>query len=81
MGDGFEVLELVVEKESAAANKLIKELNKEKILPPDTRIMIVKRNSKIIIPEGETRIFVKDIVVVLSKREKVSEVSKIFGNV
>lgn len=81
LGDGFEVLELVVEKESAAANKLIKELNKEKILPPDTRIMIVKRNSKIIIPEGETRIFVKDIVVVLSKREKVSEVSKIFGNV
>ena len=78
LGDGFEVLELVVEKSSVVANKLIKELNKEKILPNDTRIVLIKRNNQVIIPDGETRVFVKDIVVVLSRRNKISIVSQIF---
>ncbi len=79
LGDGFEVLEMVVEEHSQIANKLIKELNKEKILPNETRIVLIKRNNQIIIPDGETRVFVKDIVVVLSKRNKVPEVSNLFG--
>lgn len=79
LGDGFEVLEMVVEKTSIIANKLIKELNKEKILPSDTRIILIKRNNQIIIPEGETRVFVKDIVVVLSRKNRISEVSDLFG--
>jgi trk system potassium uptake protein TrkA len=79
LGDGFEVLEMVVEDHSQIANKLIKELNKEKILPNDTRIVLIKRNNQIIIPDGETRVFVKDIVVVLSKRNRVTQVSNLFG--
>lgn len=79
LGDGFEVLEMVVEKESLIANKLIKELNKEKILPSDTRIVLIKRNNQIIIPEGETRVFIKDVVVVLSRKNRISEVSNLFG--
>lgn len=79
LGDGFEVLELIVRPESIVANKLIKELNKEKILPSDTRIILIKRNNQIIIPEGETRVFSNDVVVVLSRRNKVAEVSAIFG--
>lgn len=79
LGDGFEVLEMVVQEYSLIANKLIKELNKERILPSDTRIVLVKRNNQIIIPDGETRIFVNDVVVVLSKRNRVPEVSNLFG--
>lgn len=79
LGDGFEVLEMVVEKESLIANKLIKELNKEKILPSDTRIVLIKRNNQIIIPEGETRVFIKDVVVVLSRKNRIAEVSNLFG--
>ncbi len=78
LGDGFEVLEIIVEDESKIANKLIKELNKEKILPKDTRIIIIKRNNQIIIPDGETRIFKKDVVVVLTKKTRVSQVSELF---
>lgn len=78
LGDGFEVLEMVVEEHSKVANKLVKELNKERILPSDTRIVLIKRNNQIIIPDGEARVFVKDIVVVLSKRNKVPEVSNLF---
>ncbi|MFA7273091.1 MAG: TrkA family potassium uptake protein [Crocinitomicaceae bacterium] len=79
LGDGFEVLEMVVETESILVNKLIKELNKAKILPNDTRIILIKRNNQIIVPDGETRVFIKDIVVVLSKRNKVAQISQIFG--
>ncbi len=81
LGDGFELLELVVEKNSCVANKFIKDLNREKILPKDSSFILVKRNNQIIIPEGETRIFINDIVVVLSKKNNVGAVSKIFGNV
>ena len=80
LGDGFELLELVVEQKSCVANKFIKDLNKEKILPKESSFILVKRNNQIIIPEGETRIFVNDIVVVLSKKNNVGAVSKIFGN-
>lgn len=79
LGDDFEVLEMVVEDDSQIANKLIKELNKEKVLPKETRFVLIKRNNQIIIPDGETRIFIKDIVVVLSRRNRVPEVSNLFG--
>lgn len=79
LGDGFEVLEMVVGKTSALANKLIKEVNKIRVLPKDTRIILIKRNNHIIIPDGEARIFIHDIVVVLSTKDKVKEVSDIFG--
>jgi trk system potassium uptake protein len=79
LGDGFEVLEMIVHQNSIIANKLIKELNKERTLPKDSRIILLKRNNQIIIPEGETRIFVKDIVVVLSKKDRVSNLSELFG--
>lgn len=79
LGDGFEVLEMVVKENSQIANKLIKELKIEKILPSDALIILIKRNSQIIIPDGESRVFVKDIVVVLSKKNRVSVVSSLFG--
>lgn len=79
LGDGFEVLEMVVEHKAKINNKLIKDLAKEKVLPRDTRIILIKRNNQIIIPEGETRIFENDVVVVLSKSNKVTEVSNLFG--
>lgn len=79
LGDGFEVLEMVVEKDAAVSNKLIKELNKERTLPKDTRIILIKRKNQIIIPDGESRIFVKDVVVVLSKKSMVGEISDLFG--
>lgn len=79
LGDGYELLEIQVEKDAKIANRLIKELNKQKILPSDSRITLIKRNNQIIIPEGETKIEIKDIVVVLSQRSKVTEISSLFG--
>ncbi|HPG09648.1 MAG TPA: TrkA family potassium uptake protein [Saprospiraceae bacterium] len=78
LGHGFEVLEMVVQQHSMVANKLIKEINKAKKLPPETRIILIKRNNQIIIPDGESRVFVQDIVVVLSKKNKIAEVNSVF---
>ncbi|WP_322962841.1 potassium channel family protein [Psychroflexus montanilacus] len=79
LGDGFEILELKVEINSKISNRLIKELNEEKILPKDSLIVIIKRDNDIIIPDGDVRIKEGDVVVVLSKSNKVTEVSNLFG--
>ncbi|MBS3993024.1 MAG: TrkA family potassium uptake protein [Bacteroidetes bacterium] len=80
LGDGYELMEMEVEKNSKIANNLIKELSKQRILPTDSRIILIKRNDQIILPEGDTKIEFKDMVVVLSQRKKVAEVSNIFRN-
>ena len=79
LGDGYELLEMQVEKDSKIADKLIKELNKQRILPTDSRIILIKRNNQIIVPKGETKIEILDIVVVLSQRRKLTVVSNLFG--
>ena len=78
LGDGYELLEIAVEKDSKISNKLIKELNKQRILPSESRIILLKRHDQIIIPEGDTKIETNDIVVVLSIRKKITEVSNLF---
>lgn len=80
LGDGYELLEMQVEKDSKIADKLIKELGKQKILPSNSRIVLIKRNNQIINPEGETKIEILDTVVILSHRNKIIEVSNLFGN-
>ncbi|WP_335965084.1 TrkA family potassium uptake protein [Galbibacter sp. PAP.153] len=78
LGDGYELLEVAVEKDAVISNKYIKSLSKDKILPSDSLVVLVKRNNQVIVPEGDTRIFVNDILVVLSKKNKVAEISRVF---
>lgn len=80
LGDGIELLEMIVEKNSKVSNRYIKELISAKIFTSDVRVILVKRNNQIIIPEGETRIFVNDILVVLSKKDNVAQISQAFGS-
>lgn len=79
LGDGFEILELRVSTGALVDGKLIKELNKQRQLPKDSRIVLIKRNNQIIVPEGETPIKAGDIVAVLSPTDKVPMVSQLFG--
>jgi len=81
LGDGYELLEMMVEKNSKISNQYIKSLSKDKILPSDSLVVLIKRNNQVIIPEGDTRIFVNDILVALSRKTVVAETSKIFGAV
>lgn len=80
LGDGFELLEMIVEKDCKLANKYIKDFTKEKLLPKDAIVVLVKRNNQVIVPEGDTRVFVNDLVVLLTKTEKVADISSLFRN-
>ncbi|MBP9152712.1 MAG: TrkA family potassium uptake protein [Flavobacteriales bacterium] len=79
LGDGIEIVELQVASGSLIENKLIKELNKQRMLPSGSRIMVIKRESQLIVPEGDTRILEGDVVAVLSSKETVHEVDRLFA--
>lgn len=79
LGDGIEILELSVSANSFAIDRPIKELHKQHLLPKDSRIILIKRNDQIIIPEGESRILAGDLVAVLSPVEKVGKIAELFG--
>lgn len=79
LGDGVEIVELIVHEKSPIDNKLIKELNKNRELPKDSRIIVIKRNNQIIIPEGETRILAGDIVAALSLKINIPQLVNLFS--
>ncbi|HMR42270.1 MAG TPA: TrkA C-terminal domain-containing protein [Saprospiraceae bacterium] len=79
LGDGVEIVELIVHEKSPIDNKLIKELNKSRELPKDSRIIVIKRNNQIIIPEGETRILAGDIVAALSLKINIPQLVSLFS--
>lgn len=80
LGDGYELIESVVEANSKLAGMLIKEINKQKVLPKDSRVILIKRNNQIIVPDGESQLNENDVVVVLANRKSVSELSILLGN-
>ncbi|AVR45179.1 TrkA family potassium uptake protein [Christiangramia fulva] len=78
LGDGFELLEMLIEKGSQIENMYIKDMMNEKILPADTRVVLIKRNNRILVPEGDTKVVQNDLLVLLSRKDDVEAVSKIF---
>lgn len=74
LGDGLELIEIIVEKDSEVANKLVNELKSGKDFSDEILFVLLKRNNQIIIPKGETRIFPSDIIIVLVPRKKLSEI-------
>lgn len=79
LGDGIEILEVCLSPGSLINGKLIKEINKQKLMPRDSRIILIKRDNHIIIPDGETAVLSEDILAVLWPREKIAEVTSVFG--
>lgn len=79
LGDGVEIVELIVSPKSQVNNKFIKELNKSHALPKDTRIIVIKRNDQIIIPEGDTQILAGDVVAAVSLKENVPDLANLFN--
>jgi trk system potassium uptake protein TrkA len=79
LGDGIEIIELRVSEKSILNQMLIKEINKQRILPRETRIIVIKRNNKIIIPEGETDVRSGDLIAALVLSRNISAVAKLFN--
>ncbi len=66
----FEIIEHLLEEKGKAHGRSIKELN----FPEEARIMIIYRDGKAILPYGDTRLKVKDKLIILSMRNKVKKV-------
>jgi len=79
LGDGVEIVELIVSPSSSIHNKQVKEINKNRMMPKDTRIIVIKREDQIIIPEGETLIESGDVVAALTLKENVPQLADLFN--
>lgn len=78
LGDGFELLEMVVKNDSAILNKKIRELTQEENFPEKTLVVLIKREDQIIVPKGNTEILVKDTLVLVCKKDQVPTISSLF---
>lgn len=70
-------MELLIAPNSVLVDTAIKDLHFEKILPKECKIIIIKRNNQIIVPEGDTVILNHDIIVVLTPKEKIKHIINI----
>jgi trk system potassium uptake protein TrkA len=71
LGDGIEILELIISKNSILIEKAIKDLHFEKIIPKECKFIVIKRNNQIIVPDGDTEVQNNDILVVLTPKDKI----------
>jgi hypothetical protein len=62
--------QVLVSGKSRSINKTLKEL----ILPKEALISAIKRNDQVIIPDGNTKILVDDLVTIIGKQNDVSKV-------
>jgi trk system potassium uptake protein TrkA len=59
-----------VSEKSISVNKTLKEL----LLPKEALISAIKRNDEVIIPDGNTKILVNDLVTIIGKKNDVQKV-------
>jgi len=64
--------QVMVTGKSISVNKTLKELS----LPKEALISAIKRNDEIIIPDGNTKILVDDMVTIIGKKNDVQKVKK-----
>jgi cell volume regulation protein A len=69
-----EIIEIVLEEGSPAANLLIRELK----LPQDVLITAIVRNNKVVTPKGSTQLFAGDILYILIEKPQRDRVKSIF---
>ncbi|NDD26751.1 MAG: TrkA family potassium uptake protein [Proteobacteria bacterium] len=66
---GVEIIEAPVTPESPAHGKMLQELS----LPPHCTIAMVLRDNDTIVPNGQTRLQDKDVVIALAKHEQFAD--------
>ena len=69
-----DLTEIVVPKNSHIIDKQIIDID----LPEKTLIVLISRDKKFVIPKGDTKILLGDVLLLLSKKENVDKIEKIF---
>ena len=65
--DNVNLLELTIDKKSSLLNKKVKFID----MPKNVLLVIIKRNGKIIIPKGNTKILENDTILITSNDKKL----------
>lgn len=71
----YSIVQMKVGSNSKAANKCVKDL----FLPQNAVLIAITRNESVIIPKGDTQIFVDDDVIALAADSSRKELNGIFG--
>lgn len=75
LGDGVEIIEFMISPHAQAVNKAIKETP----IPKECRVVAIKRDDKLIIPQGSTIIQKGDVAIVLKRQGYFKQLVEIFG--
>lgn len=65
--DNVNLLEITIDKKSSLLNKKVKFID----LPQNVLLVIIKRNGKIVIPKGNTKILENDVILITSNDKKL----------
>jgi hypothetical protein len=69
---GAVIDQILVSENSISVNKALKELS----LPKEALISAIKRNDVVIIPDGNSKVLVDDLVTIIGKKSDVEKVKK-----
>lgn len=72
LGNGAEIIEVKVKEGAPLIDKNLQEINETKLLPNQSLVVAIKRDKKLIIPDGTTKILQNDMVTLFT-REGVTE--------
>lgn len=70
-GEGLEIIAFKVKQSALVTGKSIEELDKPKLLPEDARIMAIRRDENVIVPEHNAKLNEDEVVAVLPKKDKI----------
>lgn len=71
----YSIVQLTVQKNAKAANKLLKDLS----IPKKTVLIAITRDKAMLIPKGDTQILVDDDILALTDGASRKELKEIFG--
>ncbi|MFP4362245.1 MAG: Trk system potassium transporter TrkA [Spirochaetia bacterium] len=73
-GSSFEILELVLEASSQMCNQKIEDIK----LPKNTIILYITRESKNMIPGGDTELTAGDHIVIITQKNTIQKIERLF---
>lgn len=67
IGEGAEVFEITVDETAPIAGSTLDEAGRKDLLPEDTIVVAIQREGNVLIPRGQSRIEIGDLVTVFSR--------------
>ncbi len=67
LGNGAEIIEVKVKEGAPLIDKDLQEINESKLLPKESLVVAIKREKRLIVPDGDTKIYTNDLVTLFTR--------------